>query len=226
MTSPYLIFRAGEKPKGVMGPFAAECMGACKSCLPSNASATLWASAWQERRLGNVWAAEQSWLPFGSRRIMSSKLQNLLFYFFKFFSPQERFLLHCQGSDVSSAQLSFMGQRTERGLCSTAKQHTAPGDHRRCDSWFWSCSCLVAAPQGSTRLNFQCGRRHLCLRAPGLGQRAALRHWTANAASGVMACYCCRGSRLRCISFLTSEFSLIHIQSLHTKSCFLGKNSW
>ena len=79
MTSPNLIFRAGEMPKGVMGPFVADCVGSCKSCLPSNASAALWASAWQESWLGDVWVSEKSWFPFGSRRIKSSKLPNLLF---------------------------------------------------------------------------------------------------------------------------------------------------
>lgn len=48
---------------------------------------------------------------------------------------------------------------------------------------FWSCNRLVAAPQGRTRLNLLHGRRHLCLRAPGLGQHAACRHLTAHAAS-------------------------------------------
>lgn len=103
----YLIFRAGQKPKGVMGP-------APPSGLPSK---LLMAPSW--------------------------------------------------GTEVFVAQ-----QRSTQTALNTADV-TA----------FWSCNHLVAVPQGRTRLNLLHGRRHLCLRALGLGQHAACRHLTARAAS-------------------------------------------
>lgn len=115
---------------------------------------------------------QKSWIPFSSRRRMSSEPPNPLFrnLFLFLLSTQERLLLCCQ----CSAWLSFMGHWAGRAL-----------QHREVTAGWQSLGagpCKTSYVAGDTSA-YVLGDSRQC---------AALRHQAAGAASVVMACRCCR----------------------------------
>lgn len=182
---------------------------------PSNASAALWAPAWQEQCFTNVWVSE-SWIPFSSRRRLSSEPPDPLFknWFLFLFSSQERLLLCFQRSNAGSAWLSFMGHWAGRALqhwdVTAGWELQQPGgrasgqDQAKLPTWqetpLPTCSGTPGnvLPSGTKQQE----------------QQVWLWHVTAVEFEVYTA-----------FVFSQQKPPLMHIQSLYTKVCFSGKKT-
>lgn len=83
VTSPNLIFRAGDKPRGAMGPMAEDVWELTR--------APLWAAAWQESCFTKAWVSEKlDPLQFKEENVLRAPKSTLLKYIFIFLFPPKR----------------------------------------------------------------------------------------------------------------------------------------
>lgn len=78
VTSPNVIFRAGDKPRGGMSPMAEDVWELTRAACPAMPQQHFGHQP-GKRDASPMHGFQKSWIPFTSRRRMSSELTNPLF---------------------------------------------------------------------------------------------------------------------------------------------------